>query len=179
MYIIKIFYFLWPCFVANMVPPIVARYDCCEALNKPVDNGITLRGKRLFGGNKTWRGLVFGVGAAGLVGLLQFALEYFGLVEIKELNGIGAYLLFGVLSGLGALLGDIAESFIKRQFNIESGCPFIPFDWIDYLIGCIIFTFILMNWSTKDMIFIIAFGLVLNPLVNGIGYTLKLKKAFW
>jgi hypothetical protein len=41
----------------------VLRWDLAPRLNRPIDGGRTLRGRRLFGDNKTWRGaLVMGGG---------------------------------------------------------------------------------------------------------------------
>src|SRR5262245_36061680 len=50
----------------------VLRYDWWPALKRPLDAGATLRGRRLFGDNKTWRGaLAMGSGVLGLTLLLS------------------------------------------------------------------------------------------------------------
>jgi CDP-2,3-bis-(O-geranylgeranyl)-sn-glycerol synthase len=51
--------------VANMAPVFFKKIPI---LGAPIDNGKTWRGKRIFGDNKTWRGII----AAILIGFLSF-----------------------------------------------------------------------------------------------------------
>ena len=80
-------------------------------INKPLDFNKTLFGKRVFGAHKTIRGLLIGVLFAGLVGLLQYFVEIYGWIEISQINNCGTFVAFGLLAGLGALLGDAIKSF--------------------------------------------------------------------
>ena len=78
--------------------------------------------------------------------------------------------------GFGALFGDSVKSFFKRQLNIKPGKSWIPFDQVDWIIGAILFSIFYVALSLYDVIFaIIIFG-VLHPIVNLIGYFLKIKK---
>jgi hypothetical protein len=89
----------------------------------PLDGGATFRGRRLFGANKTWRGLVVMVpataGSFALVAHLagQGRPESIGLWPLS----IWQYALLGGWVGLGFMLGELPNSFIKRQLDIAPG----------------------------------------------------------
>ena len=89
----------------------------------PIDGGRTWRGRRLFGDNKTWRGVVVMVPATGvsfavLAALLQNA--PFGAAAPWPLSS-GAYALLGLWAGLGFMAGELPNSFLKRQLDIAPG----------------------------------------------------------
>lgn len=159
-----------PAFAANMAPIFAARYNLMQTLDKPVDGGRTWRGYRLTGDHKTWRGFAVGVGVAAIVGATESGLLPFTIWQS---------LAFGVLGGFGALVGDALESCIKRQLNIASGRPFVPFDQIDYILGFLLFTSFMYAWSWPEIIFLLCCGLVFNPIINCIGYVLGIKKTWW
>lgn len=179
MHYLLVFYLLFPAFAANMMPQIASFFNILPKLNYPVDHYKQIGGKRIFGDNKTRRGFIVGVAIAILIALIQFILDELNIIPIDKLDGLGQFLLFGFLAGFGALAGDTIESFIKRQFNIKSGRPLIPFDQVDYLIGYLILTGIIIQWSWPDIIFILLCGLILNPLVNISAYLLKIKNTYW
>ena len=159
-----------PAFAANMVPVFAAKYKILPSLDKPIDGGHTWRGKRLSGDNKTWRGFVVGAISGFIAGLCITGLTDFGFLA----SGI-----FGLLGGVGALVGDAVESVFKRQLGIASGKPLIPFDQIDYILGFLFFTSFMISWSWSEMIFLLCCGAVLNPLTNIVGYFLGIKKTWW
>ena len=179
MHYLLIFYLLFPAFLANMAPQLATRLRIWEGLYYPLDSKKTVFGKRILGDNKTWRGYVFGVAGAMLVALVQFWLDKYEVIPVASLNGLWQFLFFGFLAGFGALLGDSVESFIKRQLNIGSGRPLLPFDQIDYLVGYLVLTSILVSWTWLEILFVLVCGVVLNPLVNTIAYLLKIKKTYW
>ena len=77
--------------------------------------------------------------------------------------------------GFGALLGDLIESFFKRQVGIGSGKPWFPFDQIDWVLGSPLISSLYISHSREIIIVsIILFGL-LHPLVNLVGYYLGIK----
>ena len=43
----------------------------------------------------------------------------------------------------GALLGDVIESFFKRRVGKDRGQDWIPFDQLDFLVGALIFSFLM------------------------------------
>lgn len=170
--LIAAFLFFLPAGIANMFPVLAARTPLLRKWNSPLDFGKTFRGKRIFGANKTWRGLITGTLAGGLTGvLLQSFIHKYGI------TAIGLSFVTGSLMGFGALLGDAVESFIKRQKGIDPGASWFPFDQIDYIIGGLIFvypvTFTLLLPALVVTIMVIYFGL--HIMTSYIGYRVGLK----
>jgi CDP-diglyceride synthetase len=65
------FYLMLPIYFANMAPVIVKKINF---LKYPIDLGIKFNKKPIFGKNKTFRGLFFGVIFAIIVAFIQFLL---------------------------------------------------------------------------------------------------------
>ena len=175
---IQLLYLALPCFLANIIPVLADGLNLFPSLKKPLDNNKTIFKKRIFGSHKTWRGLILGVTIAIIVSLLQYFLAKTGLIKIEFLSNLEEFILFGFLAGLGAILGDAIESFFKRQLNIPSGEPFIVFDQIDYILGFILFTSLLIPWSLEHILELLVFSLIAHPISNFIAYIFKLKKTY-
>lgn len=149
-----------------MIPVLASKLPVLRDWNAPLDGGKSYRGKRIFGKNKTWRGLISGTIAGTLV-----AMAVYGL--FSDLHG--KLVLVGAMMSAGALVGDAVESFFKRQRGIQSGKAWFPFDQTDYIIGGLVFTLpfgILPLWLII-WVFIMYFGLHL--ISSYIGYLLGLK----
>ena len=56
--ILRVLWLALPVVVAAVIHIAVIRLELFEFLKKPIDRGRTFRGERVFGDNKTWRGLV-------------------------------------------------------------------------------------------------------------------------
>lgn len=173
------FYLAIPAFVANMIPIVAAKWQWIPTLDRPLDGGRSWRGHRVFGANKTWRGLFLGASLGMLIGVLYWGLAWFGIVIVPGLYSFASFALFGLLGGVGALLGDAIESFFKRQVGIAPGRPFIPFDQIDYLLGFIALTWLIFPWSLSQIFILLLCGCVLNPITNLLAYVFRIKKTYW
>ena len=92
-----------------------------ERFMQPVDGGLTFRGHRLFGENKTLRGFVVMVPAAAaafaLLAILAGDPASLGLWPLS----IPGYLVLGAVAGLGFMIGELPNSFVKRQRGITPG----------------------------------------------------------
>ena len=92
----------------------------------PVDGRLHVRGRRLFGDNKTVRGFVVMVPAAGVcfwaLGSLLDATSPALRTSLWPL-GNGELALLGAWAGLGFMLGELPNSFLKRQLDIAPGKP--------------------------------------------------------
>lgn len=98
---------------ASSVPWAVGR-ACGDRWAWPLDFDLTLwDGQRLFGAHKTWRGLVAGVVASGLVGW-----------------AFGPDWLVGCGVGALALAGDVMSSAIKRRLNRPPGAEIPGLDQV-------------------------------------------------
>jgi CDP-2,3-bis-(O-geranylgeranyl)-sn-glycerol synthase len=171
--IIQTFWLLLPAGFANMAPVL---FKWIPFINHPVDFNKKFRDKPIFGRNKTYRGFLFGISTAILIVFIQKNLyEYTSSISLINYAEINVFLL-GFLMGFGGLLGDLIESFFKRQIGIDSGKPWFPFDQIDWVIGALIFTFFYINIEIKIIVVsILLFG-ILHPIINLIGYYLGIKK---
>src|SRR3989338_10836708 len=167
--ILKSLYFFLPAYVANMAP-ILLRW--IPFANRPVS-------KRLFGENKTWRGLLVGTLAGGLIFALQKWAHQQGFQELALIDYNDFSLLLGFLLGLGALLGDLVKSYYKRKAEIAPGRPWIPFDQIDFVIGALVVGFLVYVPPIEVVLVLLVVSPVLHLLVNYIGYLLGINKKKW
>lgn len=90
----------------------------------PLDGGYTIRGRRLFGDNKTVRGFMAMVPGAGLTFFSLALMIGPGATSgaLWALSPLG-YAALGILAGLGFMLGELPNSFVKRQLDIAPGQP--------------------------------------------------------
>lgn len=178
-----VFFALWfflPAGVANMMPIFAARWPLLRRYGQPVDGGRTWRGRRIFGAHKTWRGLAVGVVFATLTLWLQQRLLLHGTpfdawtsqVDYRTLN----VFVLGPLFGLGALLGDMAESFLKRQRNLAPGQGWFPFDQTDYIVGGALATMPFVRLSVAQYAWLIGLWLVVHVVASFVGYKLGVKE---
>lgn len=159
-----------PAYIANAAPPILAHTPGLRGWDAPIDFGKTFRGRRIFGKNKTWRGMIGGTILAGLFFLAHQAAGYPMITQALPWY-------YGFLLGFGAIfVGDCGESFIKRQAGIDPGKPFIPWDQTDFVLGAMIMTFWIYwpGWYAFFFLFIVS-GLV-SWIAHVIGYFLRLNK---
>lgn len=159
--------------LANMAPVLCSPVP---VLSRPVDFGKAWKGKRIFGDNKTWRGIV----AASVFGFLFFIIQRYLFLHTEFFHNVGLFnygalpWFYGIFIGLGAILGDLIKSFFKRRANIASGHSWVPFDQIDYLIGGMVALLPFYRPDIAVLSFIILFGFVLHLFVKFIGYILKI-----
>ena len=115
----------------------------------PLDGGRTFRGRRLLGANKTLRGFVIMVPATGvsfavLAGVLGgLPSGPAGLWPISSAD----YALLGTWAGFGFMLGELPNSFVKRQFGVAPGHAakgvytgplFLMLDRVDSILGMLL-----------------------------------------
>ncbi len=162
------FIFLVPAMISNMTPVLVRKL---RFLNKPIS-------QKIFGVNKTWRGLIFGTIAGAISSFLLYKLKIFPeemfqnlfLFEVFEVMGTpGLYFLtLGVFVGFGALGGDLTKSFFKRRRSIKEGESFTPWDQIDYILGVILISFLFYGPVLKEAII----WLIVGGFVSAVGHRL-------
>lgn len=167
-------WFILPAGLANMAASL-SRF--LPVSNYPVDGGRYWRGQRIFGANKTWRGLISGALVGQLVYTAQLYLFRFDFFHNLSLFDYQTHLFyFGALLGLGALLGDLVKSFFKRGVNIPAGRSWLPFDQIDYTIGALALGSLVYFPGWPIAVFLLIFGFGLHILFNLLGFVLRLQK---
>src|SRR4051812_50212764 len=91
----------------------VLRWNLAPALNRPIDGGRTLRGRRLFGDNKTWRGAAVMFTGAVATTLALTRAGWFRRRLPEELAAAPP-LAYGAPLGAGVVGGGLAPTFYKR-----------------------------------------------------------------
>jgi len=160
--IIEAFKFIFPAYCANAIPVITGG-------RHPIDFGKKFfDGKPIFGKNKTFIGFFSGLAVGTAVGLAESL--YFDYP-----------LLFGLLVSLGALFGDLTGAFVKRRVGLAPGDLLPVIDQVDFIIGAILFSFLLPLQSlSKELIIAV---LIITPpihlLTNFAAYKFGLKDNPW
>lgn len=172
-------WFFLPAGIANATPAIVSKLPILKHWKTPIDLGMTHRGKRILGNNKTYRGFVLGVLAAAGTAWVQY--EIMRGVEMTDFWRAAAhtsnYLLLGTLLGAGALIGDAVESYFKRQLGVPSGQSWFPFDQIDYIIGGLLLGSLISPLTPYGYLIVLLVWFVMHLLFSYIGFLLKLKNS--
>lgn len=172
MIILEALWFFLPAGIGNMAPVIANKIPLLNRWNLPLDFGLSIGNSRVFGANKTWRGLLFGIVCAGAFSVGQF------YVYAPLIDSVGSAFVLGMMLGGGALLGDAVASFFKRRLDIPSGTAWIPFDQTDYIIGglLLVLPFASHTLSSVAVASILIVYTGLHFLVSYIGYLLGLKQ---
>ena len=176
LFLMKCVYLMLPAYFANMAPVIVKRVNF---LAYPVDFNRKQGDKPIFGKNKTFRGLFFGVLFAVIISYLQFVGYKTEFLRSVSFFGYGNWLVFGFLMGVGALAGDLVKSFFKRRAGINPGGKFIPFDQSDFVIGASIFIMPVFALTWKIFLTSLVLSFVLDILVNHTAFYLKIRNEKW
>ncbi|HMA04612.1 MAG TPA: CDP-2,3-bis-(O-geranylgeranyl)-sn-glycerol synthase [Methanomicrobiales archaeon] len=153
---------------------------------RSIDGGAVWRdGRRLFGDGKTVRGFVLGVlagvaaGGAGLwvQGLAGGAPAWSFLPSHTPLTVC--------TFALGALLGDLAKSFVKRRLGKGQGDPWPVADQYDLVAGAFLLTallapaWLLATITLPVLVWILVLTPVLHRVTNMAGHRLGVKRVPW
>ena len=148
----------------------------------PIDFGRNYSdGQRIFGDGKTFRGLFFGVLAGIITGIILIWLS-----STFTLTFLPRHTLTSVpLLALGALLGDLGKSFLKRRLGKVRGEKWPVADQLDLVVGAFVLMLIfdpawLFAYVTLPiLIIIVILTIILHRLVNIIGYLIGVKEVPW
>lgn len=179
-------YLFAPLLASAALAGIVLSNDWLRGLNRPIDGGHRWRGQRLLGDGKTWRGVFLSMLGSGLFvpvqqGLQEHLPRALQVVDYSSLQPV----IFGLTLGLGAILGELPNSFIKRRLGIPRGRTasgplailFYVWDQVDTLLGawpllCLWFT---PRPALVAMSFLVTLGM--HPLVAWIGYRVGARRS--
>ncbi|MEY4580052.1 MAG: hypothetical protein RL701_4755 [Pseudomonadota bacterium] len=182
----QVLYLYAPLLLSAALSGFVMKLDWFRWLKYPIDAHLTLRGRRVFGDSKTWRGVAVAivgcsVGAAVQKYAIGSAAGSLALCDYSQLH----VLSFGSAMGFSAMLGELPNSFTKRQLNIAPGKTahggraviFYVWDQIDLL------TFswpALSCWIDPTLPLVltsVGITLLLHPLVSLIGYVTGARRS--
>jgi hypothetical protein len=162
------------------------RFGWLAALATPIDGGAAFRGRRVFGPNKTFRGIVAVAFGTGLGFLLVGRLGGFVRGGETSLPSGASLFLLGVAVGAASMLAELPNSFAKRQLDIPPGGralglwggAFHVLDQIDVLLGA----WLVLGWAVTPTPRLVAasalFLVVSHPLITAAGYALGMR-ATW
>ena len=146
----------------------------------PIDGGRSWRGSRLLGDGKTWRGFLGGTLAGALLALAMNALRP-GLAPTLPAFPAPAVLTLP----LGAMLGDVAGSFLKRRSGRERGAPAPVLDQLGFVVVALALTFAAApGWTTRTftlpvLVVVVLLTPVVHLVTNGGAYLVGLKDEPW
>lgn len=152
-------WFILPAYVANATPVVLGG-------GRPIDGGrVFIDGRPIFGPGKTIRGFISGLAAGFIIGVLQ------GLAS----NQLHLYSALGFLLALGALIGDLLGSFIKRRVNLERGAAAPVLDQLGFVVLALLFASPVFFPSWEIILIILVITPPIHLATNYIGHKLKLK----
>lgn len=154
----------------------------------PLDGGLKVRGRRLFGDNKTVRGFVVMIPAAAVAFAALFSVISIVIPSVVEalwpLSRLG-YLSLGAWAGFGFMAGELPNSFVKRQLDIAPGRPpqtrtgvalsFI-IDRLDSILGMLIAVSLAVPTPWKTWVFVLAIGPGIHLAFSVLLYRLGVKE---
>jgi len=153
--IISTIWLYLPAYFANAAPVALGG-------GPPLDGGEKwLDGKPFLGGHKTLRGCIVGVITGLLIGVLQGSF-YAGLTQ-----------------GLGAILGDLVSSFLKRRWDIAPGEGFPLLDQLDFIVAAIILSQPYTRASLQEILIILVITVPIHYFMNYVAWLAKMKKNPW
>lgn len=189
--ILMMYVTLAPTVLAGIFNMIWVKVPFLKFLSRPIDGGRSLKdGHRIFGDNKTWKGIV------GYVLLNVLFAFIWGFVcsgqQMRELNffylthenTLSYNLLIGVLLGLGYSLFELPNSFLKRRLDIQPGKTikgfwkvfFIFLDQADSIFGVALVVWIFYDIGILLYLGFVLLGAATHLILNMLLYFAHLRK---
>lgn len=175
-------YFMLPAYVANLS-------GLAFGGGTPVDAGRECKdGRRLIGNGVTWKGLQNGtiigtlVGAVlGIIGTFYGDLSVLtgGIIDLHVYGSLIGGLILGFLMAFGALLGDAVGSFLKRRMGLERGAPAPFMDQLDFVVGALVLSLLVVRISWSFFIIIALLSLFLHLGSNTFAYLIGIKNVWY
>jgi CDP-diglyceride synthetase len=178
---------LWvfvPVLGAAVLHAPVLTFDLLRGLKRPLDFGLTVAGQRLFGDNKTWRGaIVMLVGVVAAAALLSLWPWYWHHLP-DGIQDAGPW-TYGVLLGLGVVLGELPNSFLKRRLGIApgrqrrspGGALFSLYDQADFVLAIWVLLLPIWTMSLAQAVIVLAVVTAVHLLINLVGYAVGARTA--
>ena len=181
-------YLFLPLLVGLALHGFCIKYDALAFLCRPIDRGRKFRGKRIFGDNKTYRGVVVvSLGTAigfGLQSLLIHRSSSIRRIELLDYTFFKSVAV-GLAVGVAAMLSELPNSFIKRRFEIApgsvakgwKGAIFYVYDQIDFLLGAWLVLATVVPVTVGRALLSAGLLLVAHQLMSSVGHALGMRKT--
>ena len=162
--ILGVTWLAFPVMFAAATHLAVIRLDLLPALQVPLDGERSWGSHRILGNHKTVRGALVMIGAS-TAGMVLQGQWRFPSLELFDYGSVHRPLA-GFLLGLGFVLGELPNSFLKRRRNIPPGAPggfhFTVLDQVDSVLGCL--ALLGPVWMAPPRVWLLA--LVLGSLMH-------------
>src|SRR5215813_12627113 len=181
--LLAVIYLFSPLLIGLALHGFCIKFNRLAFLCRPIDRGWSFRGKRIFGDNKTYRGVVVvGLGTAIGFGLQSLLLHRIASIRSIELFNYSFFkaVAIGLAVGVAAILSELPNSFIKRWFEIAPGSAakgwkglvLYVYDQIDFLLGTWLVLAIVAPITIERVLLSSGLLLVAHRLMSSVGYAL-------
>jgi CDP-diglyceride synthetase len=157
----------------------ILRWELLWGLRRPLDGG-----RNVFGNNKTWRGALVMTAGIVVAAVLLSAWPAYWHALPGGVQDAGP-LLFGLLLGIGVVVGELPNSFLKRRLGIRPGrrrggalgLALTVLDQGDLVLGA--WLLLAPIWAMAPWQAAVAFAVVsaIHLLINVIGYAIGARTA--
>lgn len=179
------FWYILPAYIANGF----AVFAGLLPSRHPIDNNrLFSDGYSLFGPGKTWEGFFGGFFSGVIIGIVQvitapvllYLIQQAGLVLPPDFIPVVLLSIpLVIVVSLGALVGDLIGSFIKRRLKIARGKPAPLLDQLDFLLMALGFGFFIYPLHLLLALFLLIVTPIIHLLANAIGYRIGVKEVPW
>ncbi len=176
--LVEAIWLIIPAYAVNGLIPLVGLKG---RKNHPIDGGRMFRGKPILGPGKTWEGLLFGC----FIGILIASVEMLAFpylpfdISPVALTIVPMYPLLGLMLGLGAVVGDMVGSFLKRRIGLPRGAIAPLLDQEDFLLGSLLFASFLITIKIDWVILLVIITPIIHLVASVIGFKMRVKKEPW
>lgn len=190
-YILMMYVTLVPTILAGIAVMIWCKLPIMKFAAHPIDCGKNfVDGRRVFGDNKTWKGMIgyviFNVIFSVLWGWISINETLAGLnFFYQEHDNTVLYnVLIGVLLGLGYALFELPNSFLKRRLDITPGKTvkgfwkvfFVFLDQADSVFGVALVVWLFFPLGLLLYLLYVLVGAATHLFLNMMLYFMKLRK---
>jgi hypothetical protein len=173
--------------LAGLVHTIWLRSRLSQRFRIPLDLGGTFRGKRILGDNKTLRGFMVIVPAAACSFLILGTIvsSYPDFSSRLWALSPDSYAFLGLVAGFGFMIGELPNSFIKRQLGIRpGGAPvktgakvlFFALDRFDSIVGMLLAISLIVPTPWRLWLYVALLGPCVHWLFSVILYWYGVKE---
>lgn len=182
---------LFPTIFAGIINSLWCKSSLLSKLKVPIDfNKNFIDNKRIFGDNKTWKGLI-GYIILNIVSQIIWGaicdvvnINHINYFYVNHTNTLLYNLLLGFFLGVFYAFFELPNSFMKRRLGIEAGKPpkglkkvfFIFIDQADSVFGVCLVVAMFYKMSIGFYLTYVIIGAVTHILLNMLLFALKIRK---
>lgn len=165
--VLQALWFIAPAYAANAFPPLLKG-------TRPLDSGKKIGKNRLLGDGKTVEGTLGGIAFGIFFGFIQI---YFQSMIPQDFGLATMTIPLIAALSIGAILGDMIDSFIKRRFGIKRGERITLVNRLDFIVGALILSYPFYKIGWEHVAVLLILTPVIHKLSNILAFALNIKKV--